>query len=478
MQIRKINRTEWWCPFLLFFILGFPILFRGFGSGDELWNYNFAISVAEGRLPYADFSIVQTPLSAYFSAFFLFVFGKSLIVFRLAGVVLISLTFALLYIVCKTISGSRLVAYVASCFSYVLVYHIWIYNYNYLILLCVLFLIYETIQKPTKHTGIVIAFIYGLLPLIKQSTGTVLFLLYIGFQLWDVKQENKSLRRLCKEMIFAFVPGTFFVIWLMVSGIFVDFWDYAVKGVSTFTHRTYIWEYMFSTPVGFMVTLFVAVAITMSLYTIVKNKYGEDRKLHIKILLISVAAGVVAYPLTDHYHMMVAMIPYVICLLMCFKPKSYTARQERVCAIIVALILVASSLNVILDVKDLNLCKLNRFEGIPIAENVEANIQLVDEFIIENEARGKRVVIADECAAACMIPLEKYNKNFDMLLIGNIGSNSVADLLSDSQNTIYLITKDEATLGYQAHKELIQYIKDNYSLVGEVAGLDAYEKQD
>ena len=64
-----------------------------------------------------------------------------------------------------------------------------------------------------------------------------------------------------------------------------------------------------------------------------------------------------------------------------------------------------------------------------------------------------------------------------MLLIGNLGANTVHDLVSENENVIYLVTKDDATLGYQAHYELIKFIKENYTKVGEVAGLDAYEKQ-
>ena len=67
MQINQSIKFRKWIPFAIFFFMALPILFREFGSGDELWNYNFAINISNGKLPYSDFSIVQTPLSAYFS---------------------------------------------------------------------------------------------------------------------------------------------------------------------------------------------------------------------------------------------------------------------------------------------------------------------------------------------------------------------------------------------------------------------------
>ena len=169
MQIIQSDKCRKWFPFVLFFLLALPILFREFGSGDELWNYNFAINISNGKLPYSDFSIVQTPLSAYFSALFLLIFGNSLISFRLAGIVLIAITFALMHSVCITLTGQRWVSWIACTFTYVLVYHIWIYNYNYLILFVVMLIIYLMLkEKPFCNRFA--AFLYGLLPLIKQST--------------------------------------------------------------------------------------------------------------------------------------------------------------------------------------------------------------------------------------------------------------------------------------------------------------------
>ena len=475
MQIIQSDKCRKWFPFVLFFLLALPILFREFGSGDELWNYNFAINISNGKLPYSDFSIVQTPLSAYFSALFLLIFGNSLISFRLAGIVLIAITFALMHSVCTTLTGQRWVSWIACTFTYVLVYHIWIYNYNYLILFVVMLIIYLMLkEKPLCNRFV--AFLYGLLPLIKQSTGALLLLLFWSFLFVDLVKKQQRKKYLLVDILISITPGVLFLVFLLLTRSFTEFWEYAIDGVKTFTHRTYIWEYVLSTLVAFMVTLFIAFTMIFSLITVFRNG-NESKSTQIRILLIAVFAGVVSYPLTDHYHMMVALVPYVICFLMCFRYKEHSSLQKSICMSVAALILIASSVNVVYEVRNLKLCELNHYRGIPIAENVECNIKLVDEFILDEEEKGKKVIIADECAAACMIPLDRYTKNFDMLLIGNLGANTVRDLVSENENVIYLVTKDDATLGYQAHYELIKFIKENYTKVGEVAGLDAYEKQ-
>lgn len=73
-----------------------------------------------------------------------------------------------------------------------------------------------------------------------------------------------------------------------------------------------------------------------------------------------------------------------------------------------------------------------------------------------------------------MLPLDKYNKDFDLLLVGNLGTKTVGDLLSDSKDTVYLVKRDESSLGSQSHFELIHYIKNNYKKQGEVLWFDVY----
>ena len=458
-------------------MLSLPMLFRSFGSGDELWNYNFAICILEGRLPYSDFSIIQTPLSACFSAMFLLMFGDSLISFRIAGVVLITLSFFVFYLICKTISNSQLVSCVASAFSFSLIYPVYIYNYNYLILFCVLIIIYSIINLAAKKTILVMSLIYGCLPLIKQSTGILLLLLFWAFQIWDVVNKKKKISKAFFETLSSLIAIIGFLLYLIITNSFCDFWQYAVLGISTFTHRTYIWDYVFSSLAAFLVVLFIIITIVMSVYIICKKKFGDTRHTHARVLMVTLVAGFVGYPLTDHFHMVTALIPYVVCLLFCFKYKDYSINQQRVCVFIVAIVVLASLLSPMVAIENLKFSTLNKYKGIPIDVQVETNIKLIDEFILDKKEEGKVVLIADECAAACMIPLNRYNKNFDMLLVGNVGKNSVQDLLAESENVVYLVAKDETKLSKQAHIEVIRYIKENYLLVGEVLGLSAYEKK-
>ena len=70
-MVKKITQKHnfiKYAPYLFILLIGFLVFLKPFGSGDELWNYNFARNIVGGNIPYKDFSIVQTPLSCYVSA--------------------------------------------------------------------------------------------------------------------------------------------------------------------------------------------------------------------------------------------------------------------------------------------------------------------------------------------------------------------------------------------------------------------------
>ena len=62
--------------------------------------------------------------------------------------------------------------------------------------------------------------------------------------------------------------------------------------------------------------------------------------------------------------------------------------------------------------------KLQNFKYIKAESN---EIQKIDQFIIECEKNNKTVYILDATAAIFMIPIDKYNKDYDMFLKGNLG---------------------------------------------------------
>lgn len=73
----------------IFLYLGLAIMVSGsifiqnLDNLDEIWVFNFAKCIADGLLPYRDFSIIITPLFPMVCAGFLKIFGNELLVLRI-----------------------------------------------------------------------------------------------------------------------------------------------------------------------------------------------------------------------------------------------------------------------------------------------------------------------------------------------------------------------------------------------------------
>ncbi len=99
----------------------------------------------------------------------------------------------------------------------------------------------------------------------------------------------------------------------------------------------------------------------------------------------------------------------------------------------------------------------------------------MDEFI---EKQEENVYILDSNAAWYMIPIDRYNKNYDMFLIGNLGykgEEGQIENLKNTTNKIILIRKDEISRNWQNPEKVREYIKNNMTPIGEIGIFDIYK---
>lgn len=126
----------------LFILVANCILLKELDNLDEIWNFNFGINVARGKLPYKEFNMVQTPLSAIISGLVLKVFGIELIVMRLLGICLCTAILYVIYKILNKLKVNKHVIYMSLILIILLHSKFFTYDYNYLILLITLITIY------------------------------------------------------------------------------------------------------------------------------------------------------------------------------------------------------------------------------------------------------------------------------------------------------------------------------------------------
>lgn len=475
------NKIVEYLPYIFILVVCFPIIVRVIGNADELWNYNFAKNIAEGKIPYKDISMIQTPLSAYIAAVFMCVFGKGIIVFRLLTYIIMTSTYIILFRLCKKVTSDTEIALICTMICFIFNYMWYIYNYNYLSVLVILIIMYIEISNKCliyRYKGnIMLGILYGILPLIKQNTGGVIFVVHIIICLLDyfIYQASNKKIVVCK-VISSMIPGMAFIIYMLCSGSFWDFMEYAVLGIGSFVHKVSYWNYYVQGPINFILAFLPVGMILCVLYFFIVKKQVVREKLVIFAIAIS-WFWIVIYPLCDYSHLFIGYVPLfpmVACVCDFSKIKAIIKTVINTAIITCSIMLAVVTLPIGDEYK---IASLNDYKGVFINKEKEEYICKVKDYIIDCKSNGIQVYIANAYAVAYTVTLDEYKKNWDMLLVGNIGATTTQELLDVEKDALFLVLKDEFKLNMQDHYELIKYIKDNYEKVDEVVNFDVYRKK-
>lgn len=474
--------SKGYIEYFAFLIISMFLLIRPIGDMDEIWNYNFGYNICNGLVPYSDFNCILTPLSAYISGLFLSLFGNNLLSFRLLGIFLLASTFYILYRILWKCGNNKVLAFTCSSFAFVLCYLIWNYNYNNLnLLLILLVLLLEYSIDKNEQPGsilfyILVGFTYSLIFLSKQSVGALLLIYNFGYCLIFFFLNKQCRINYILRFVSSLVFPVIFVLCLIMTGVFGDFWDYAVAGIGTFSLRITYWEFITSSVINFLLGVTPLIITFFSVITIIKRTSKVSIRFHIVSLIVSWLSFAVAYPLCDYIHMSIGIVPFIICVFCCFDATKMKKSEKYICIFISCVILISMGVSEINTMDMYKKCDLKNFEGLLIERELEDHIIEVNQFIKSKENEGLEVLIVDSYAAAYLLPLDKYYKDFSLLNQGNLGTKTVSDLLW-RDNAIYLVNSNLSTLNRQSHFELIEYIVNNYKKIGEVSGFDIFEKR-
>lgn len=331
------------------------------------------------------------------------------------------------------------------------------------------------------------------------------------------------------------IPVILLVLYLSVTGAWNDFISYAVKGISTFSNSIpYNMLYKENTIIEILARILpfaIGLEILLMLIFFIKDlkkareinelnnveskELTSDFKSIIKILTVySLPMLIVIYPISDRIHFLIGSLMTwleIFFIIFCaIKKLIYTRKSGNkeldsdktkfnkisskilsfnwsfiyksiimVIGILIfdfVLLVTCNNLAIYMQ-EDLNQEVLH-YHGIEISENLKERMKAIEEFTAKNESQGKKVYILDAEAAVYNIPIEKYTKNYDMFLKGNIGKDGEEGIIdkikSNSENVIYLIKQDGYSLNWQTPTKVIDYVKNNFQKIENVDIFAAY----
>ena len=119
---------------------------------------------------------------------------------------------------------------------------------------------------------------------------------------------------------------------------------------------------------------------------------------------------------------------------------------------------------------------IKHYSLIPISEQLLEKINIVDNYIISEK---NNVYIFDAEASIYMISLDRYYKDFNFFLKGNIGSKGEDGLIEKIKNLNkgekILIKNNKYSKNWQTPLTVIKYIENNLTKINEINIFDVYE---
>lgn len=457
---------------------------------DEIWNFNFSRNVADGLVPYRDFNIVQMPLLAIICGIVFKVFGTELIIMRCMAVILMCLIFFMSYKVLKKLLPTNVTLFVFAIFLS-LYKNVMCIDYNYAVLLIALVLLFIELKNVKEDTfkysfryNFILGIVAGIAILFKQTTGIAVAMACVGYKIFEIrkKEEIKEFLKIAfTRVLGVIIPVICFVVYLAANGAVLDFINYAILGIRTFSNKISYSSLLESGKISYLATI-VPVALVMMFVLLFKK--NTKRELYV-LFAYAISTFIVAFPISDEIHFLIGSmisfiaISYMIyeCVMENFEPES-SARLKKMTYIIInfasiffILFLLWNSLleieyKYVLVEKE---TELQHFKNIPEDKDLKEYIKEVDEYILQEQSNGKKVYILDASAAIYYIPINQYNKDYDMFLKGNLGGDGedgIIDRINNQKNAIYLLKK--SGLNWQNPNKVREYIINNLNSNGDI----------
>ena len=450
---------------------------------DEIWNFNFSRNIADGLIPYKDFNIVQMPLLAIICGAILKIFGTELIFMRCLAVLLMCLTFFMAYKILEKLLPKNGPMFMIVIFL-ALYKNVMCIDYNYAVLLITLILLFIELKNIKGNTfeysfkyNFFLGIIAGISILFKQTTGIAVAMACIWYKIFEIrkKEEIKEFLKIAiTRFLGAIIPVIVFFIYLIINGAVNDFINYAILGIRTFSNKISYSNLLENGNISYLATIVPIALVMMFVFLFKKN---TPKELYI-IFAYSISTFIVAFPISDNIHFLIGSmisfigISYMIyeCFMKNFEPEKSEKLKRNIyilisfISIFLLLFLVWNSLleikyKYVLTEKE---TELQHFKNIPEDKDLKEYIKEVDEYILQEQSNGKKVYILDASAAIYYIPINQYNKDYDMFLKGNFGGDGedeIIDRINNEENAIYLLKK--SGLNWQNPGKVRDYIIDN-----------------
>lgn len=190
----------------------------------------------------------------------------------------------------------------------------------------------------------------------------------------------------------------------------------------------------------------------------------------------------VVYPISDESHFVLGIVPTLISIgyLLNILTKKINEKVEITANFFLSSMIIVISMAYLIygfklyKLQNINM-ELEHFKYLPLDKESISDTKKINEFVLLND---KKVYILDASAVIYMIPINRYNKNFDMFLNGNLGSQGEfgqIEKIKQETDILVLIKNKNYRRNWQNPEKVRNYIINNMKKIGEIGVFDIYE---
>jgi hypothetical protein len=490
---------------------------------DFFWNYSFGLQITKGILPYSGYNMVPTPLLAFSTALFLKVFGTGIVSYSVYMAILKTLLTSLVSLLAAKLinNNSKYDKYYVFIISFALLNFLlcnYYFEYNFFADIFLLLIILLEInnyrnKNDTIQYNILIGFLAGLSILSKHSVGLFISLFVVIKPL--LFNKDKKIKNMLFRIIGILIPSIIFLLYLLLTNSFDDFMSYSVLGIKEFKNSfpfyIFLSEIILIDRLSYRIYLIIYIVIFLTLliyiihrfYMIIKTKNKNYNYIDSLVFFYSLSSFSCMYPIRDITHLNPAMLPLSALIIVSIynKIKLYYKKIPKkfntifICWISIILLVVsiypiykyfgikyefdnASGYN------DHYLVTLNDDYGVLENLALDYNIKKALDAVLEYEKENDCLIL-DSNATLFHLASNKYYKNYDLFMRGNLGADGEDKIINDleSKNNVkLLISYDIRSQMRDKYKQIprtvFDYIFENFEITDRVAFYDVYERKD
>lgn len=463
---------------------------------DEIWNYQYARRILYGYLPYRDFLMLLTPLSAQINAGLLFLFFDELIVLKFMGLFIASAQGLVLFLILRFIGNNELKSFNFICIFVCLVFLYPFINYSWLVILFLSLALYLELLKTKSLDSkklilleLLIGIILGLATITKQNIGVAGFFASIALTLYYYL----NAKTLDFKVFFSGLLIKLFG-WIVIVGFeFLYFWQN--DSIKYFYEQTILNPIIFakgsSMPycklfsdysiVYAVLALLIPLIMFLLLCKYLLTKRNQMKNMLLTILIYSMVNFIMVFPLSDPVHLILAIPIPVIGFSLLFKKETsnhiYKLKPLKFYSFIFITMISFILLGILLNINNKYILNVNHYKNIHATKNIALKLYEIDDYLLGEKQKGKQIYFLDYRSSFYLIPLDIFNYKSDEMLRSEFGLNGEKEMIqkfSSSNDTVVLIRNEVTIPNRQDSGVFFDYVRNKMNYITSIQEFDVY----